>query len=242
MPDADVNLSSNQESLEKEEAPTGPGTSTGIAPPMPTEEGGDLKSYQKKENEDSLFLPDSSSSSPQPSRNPDLKGPPPPADVVQNGYIEQVLDQLIPSKTMNSAPTDDNIEDFVRLLKPNEAVVPYQDRQKAELLRQRITKLLADAGIEMPPLLFFKHCLKHTDSLIADGKLESRPTSPNFFLIGHTGPHTLEHCINQLRGENRAHTDKQRTENLLQEMHQRKAAATPPSGEAKKKLDKLLGR
>ena len=92
--------------------PTGLGDSTGIADPMPTEEeGGDLKSSQKQENDGSLFLPEpveepktspkgknaerlsprcetvsplsenSSNSSPQPSHNPDLKRSPPPASL-----------------------------------------------------------------------------------------------------------------------------------------------------------------
>ena len=114
---------------------------------------------------------------------------------------------------------------LVRLLKPNQAVIPYPDRQKAESLRTRITTRLADENIEMPPLLFFKHCLNRTDALIADGKLDVRPTSPNFFLIGHTGPQILEQTINQLRGENRAERDKARTNALLKEMKKRPLAS-----------------
>ena len=133
----------------------------------------------------------------QPSHNPDLKESSPHAgiDAVPNAHIAALVDTLTESKSMNSAPTDDNIEDFVRLLKPNEAVVSYPDRLKAESLRRQITKLLADEGIEMPPLLFFKHCLKHTDALIADGKLETRPTSPNFFLTGHRDPKPLNTAL-----------------------------------------------
>ena len=240
--------------LIQEEAPipTGPGTRAGIALTTPTEEGGDFKSSQKAKPADSSLSENSSSPKPQPasqqpkqaqpSQNPpghgtdDLKGSPPPAvpsDVVPNSQIGKLLDNLTASTSMNAAPTDDNIEDFVRLLKPDQAVISYPEVQKAVPLHQRITKLLADAAIEMPPLLFFKHCLKHTDALIADGKLDVRPTSPNFFMKGHTGPQALEHCINQLRGENRAHTDKQRTDKYLSELKSKRGTPMPPEIRAK---------
>ena len=224
--------------------PTGSSDSTGLEDP---EEGGDFKSSQKqKNNADSSLSENSSSPKPQPvsqqpkqaqpSQNPDLKVSPPPAvpsDVVPNSQIGKLLDNLTASTSMNAAPTDDNIEDFVRLLKPDQAVISYPEVQKAVPLHQRITKLLADAAIEMPPLLFFKHCLKHTDALIADGKLDARPTSPNFFMKGHTGPQVLEHTINQLRGENRAHTDKQRTDKYLSELKSKRGVPMPPELKAK---------
>ena len=199
------------------------------------------KNSQKKQDADSSLSENSSSPETQPAsqqpkqaqpfQNPDLKKSPPPAvpsDVVPNGYLASTIDRLAEKTRMNAAQTDESIEDFARLFKPDAVVVSELYIEPAQRLKEKLISALDAASLEMPPLLFLKHCLKHTEHLVAEGKLDTQPTSPNFFLTGRTGPGAIDYCINKLSGENRAHTDKERTDKLLSELKSKRGTPMPP--------------
>ena len=168
--------------------------------------------------------------------------PPPGNDVVPNKQIGEMLDSLASEKRMNAAPTDESLEDFITAFNPQSRIVStWKDMQMASALKSHLEGILSAASIEMPPLRFFKHCIQEMENRIADGRIQVRPVSLNFFINAITGKDIVGYCADKLKSQNQAVRSKKRTEALLQE--RRKWSESKAPGEipdaAKAILDKL---
>ena len=188
---------------------------------------------------------DPSSAPVQPKKSPpagddvDLKVCPPPAalDVVPNGYVEQAIDTLIPSKRMNAAPSVENLEDFMTAFDPDApAVSTWKHAEVASKLSRHLGELLASAGVSMPPLLFFKkHCVPRMEDLIREGTIQSRPQSLNFFLTAVTGKQLVSDCLSKLRSVDQSAASIERTNQEI-----RKVTRDAPSDEFKSQVAGML--
>ena len=164
-------------------------------------------------------------------------------DIVPNGQIGKIVDDLAKGMAMNAAATDESIEDFITVFKPQSGVVStWEDQQKASLLKESIEKKLNEASISMPPLLFFKHCMKEVDKRISSGEMRERPKHLTFFAKTPTGEDIIARCIANLRSEKKAVDSKVKTDTWLQDQQQRRDAPREMTAETKAKMDQLLGR
>ena len=94
----------------------------------------------------------------------------------------------------------------------------------------------------MPPILFFKYCLREMDNRLADGKIDTRPSSLNYFLNAATGKDIVVCALDNLKSERTAETTVQKTEAYMQGERDRSATERKIPAAAKAELDKILGR
>ena len=77
--------------------------------------------------------------------------------------------------------------------------------------------------------------------MVADGKIDVRPTSFNFFLNAKTGKEIVASCADKLRSENRAARSKEKTDAYLQNTRERSEGHREIPAETQAELDELLG-
>ena len=172
------------------------------------------------------------------------------SDVVPNGYIGQAIDQLMPGVQMNrdkdaSESSQGPLDEYILALNPDTPVIStWKYHDVAVRLQNRIETALEQANISIPPMRFFKeYCIKEMEHRIAQGELDTRPTSLNFFLSAHTGKAIVDLCLERLSLSNKAAINKEKTQAFLDE--QKAARQSRPReipAEAKAELDRLLGR
>ena len=166
---------------------------------------------------------------------------PPPSDIIPNRQIGEILDTL--SDETQSTRADDPLEAFMDIFKPPDGVIwSWKDAIPARKLKAQLEATLKANSIEMPIMLFFKHCMHELDNRIADGKLDGRPHSFNFFLNAATGQDIIAFCVSKLSHENRAQREIERTRTYLDEIKRGKQTKGGIPPEAKAQLDQLLGR
>ena len=160
-----------------------------------------------------------------------------PPDIAPTRQIGEAIDFMTNEKRVDAPRPDDSIEEIHRSFYPTAgAVINEQQIRASRQLKNRLESEIQKAGLQIPPLRFLRHCLKHCEHLVAEGKLDKLPTSPNFFLTGRLGPNALEYCANQLRSENAAKLQQAKTDKLLDELKNRK----PSSEEEKKKFSEMM--
>ena len=103
-------------------------------------------------------------------------------------------------------------------------------------LQGHLSGILSAASIEMPPLLFFKHCFRETNNRLASGGLTEKPKHPNFYRNTPPGKEIIELCVKKLGSENQATRDIERTKARNQALSERK----PPSESDKKLTSDLI--
>ena len=163
-------------------------------------------------------------------------------DFVPNHHIGEAIDALVESKRINAAPTEDNIEAFVSILNPlAPAVTPWKEAQAASALKGLIEGKLSAAGIEMPPLLFFKRCVQEMEHRIDDGKIAARPSNLNFFINAYTGKDIIEYCLDRLGRDNQANLMKAKTDARIQELKEQGKEPREMPAHIRAELDKILG-
>ena len=164
-------------------------------------------------------------------------------DIAPTRQIAEVLDTLKKGVDMNTADPDPDLEQMVRSLNPQSGVVVTgMDLQVASKLKEQLIEVLGSAAIKMSPMLFFKHCIQEMDNRVADGKIQVRPTSLNYFINAHTGKEIIADRVDKLGSENRAANNIEDTKSYLEDLRERSAAPVQMSDATKKELDKLLGR
>ena len=202
-----------------------------------TEKRGDSLIEEKQEID---VVPVSEAESVEPEEKASLEEKKEGADFVPTKQIAEVVDSLAKGMNMNVSDPDPDLEQMFRSLNPQSGVVVTGlDLQVASKLKEQLIGVLSSAAIEMPPMLFFKHCIQEMDNRVADGKIQVRPTSLNFFLNAHTGKEIVADRVEKLRSENQAANNIEKTNAYLQEQQERPRGM---SAETKKELDKLLGR
>ena len=202
-----------------------------------TEKRGDSLIEEKQEID---VVPVSEAESVEPEEKASLEEKKEGADFVPTKQIAEVVDSLAKGMNMNVSDPDPDLEQMFRSLNPQSGVVVTGlDLQVASKLKEQLIEVLGSAAIEMPPMLFFKHCIQEMDNRVADGKIQVRPTSLNFFLNAHTGKEIIADRVDKLRSENQAANNIEKTNAYLQEQQERPRGM---SAETKAELDKLLGR
>ena len=159
----------------------------------------------------------------------------------QIGNANDMVEKLTQAKSMNAPKKDESVESFV--LSFNDAFgyeTPVSIDEKlaraAAELQEHLSGMLSAASIEMPPLLFFKHCFRETNNRLASGSLTEKPKHPNFYRNTPPGKEIVELCVKKLGSENRATRDFERTKARNQALSERK----PPSESDKKLTSDLI--
>ena len=164
-------------------------------------------------------------------------------DVVPSKQIGEMLDSLTQSKGMDTSPTDDSVEAIITAFNPQSpAISNWKHAQVASVLKGHLEGVLRAASIDMPPILFFKHCLREMDNRLADGKIDTRPSSLNFFLTAATGKDIVVRALDNLKSERTAEKTVQKTDTYMQGERDRSATEREIPAAAKAKLDKWFGR
>ena len=244
-------LSNSIKSIKNKETPvsTGLGTRTGLEPTTPTveEKPGDSLIEEKQEATELIPAPEVETetvSEPEDEDKNSLTEKQEGSDIVHSRQVGEVLDSLTQAKSMNASQTNESIDAFITALNPQApAVSNFKHAEVAARLKGHLEGVLSAAHIDMPPLLFFKHCLRDMENRIADGKLDTRPSSLNFFLTASTGKDIVESALDNLKSERQAEKTVQKTDTYLQK--QRDWGATEEReipAAAKAELDRLLGR
>ena len=159
----------------------------------------------------------------------------------QIGDANDLIAELTQAKSMNASQPDDSVESFV--LSFNDAfgyetpvVMDLKLARAISELQGHLGGILSAASIEMPPLLFFKHCFRETNNRLASGDLTEKPKHPNFYRNTPSGKEIIELCVKKLGSENRATRDLERTKARNQALLERK----PPSESEKKLTSDLI--
>ena len=166
-------------------------------------------------------------------------------DVVPGKQIGEMLDSMTQSKGMGASPTDDSIEAIITAFNPQSpAISNWKHAQVASVLKGHLEGVLRAASIDMPPILFFKHCLREMENRLADGKIDTRPSSLNYFLNAATGKDIVVCALDNLKSERTAEKTVQKTDDYLQDMQEWKEANVEREipAAAKAELDRILGR
>ena len=146
-------------------------------------------------------------------------------DVVHSRQVGEVLDSMTQSKGMNASPTDDSVEAIITAFNPQSpAISNWKHAQVASVLKGHLEAVLRAASIDMPPILFFKHCLREMENRLADGKIDTRPSSLNYFLNAATGKDIVVRALDNLKSERTAEKTVQKTDDYLQDMQEWKEA------------------
>ena len=166
-------------------------------------------------------------------------------DVVPGKQIGEMLDSMTQSKGMGASPTDDSVEAIITAFNPQSpAISNWKHAQVASVLKGHLEGVLSAASIDMPPILFFKHCLREMENRLADGKIDTRPSSLNYFLNAATGKDIVVCALGNLKSERTAEKTVQKTDDYLQDMQEWKEANVEREipAAAKAELDRILGR
>ena len=164
-------------------------------------------------------------------------------DVVHSRQVGEVLDSMTQSKGMNASPTDDSVEAIITTFNPQSpAISNWKHAQVASVLKGHLEGVLRAASIDMPPILFFKHCLREMDNRLADGKIDTRPSSLNYFLNAATGKDIVVCALDNLKSERTAEKTVQKTDDYVQGVRDRIATEREIPPAAKAELDRILGR
>ena len=164
-------------------------------------------------------------------------------DVVPSKQIGEMLDSMTQSKGMGASPTDDSIEAIITAFNPQSpAISNWKHAQVASVLKGHLEGVLRAASIDMPPILFFKHCLREMDNRLADGKIDTRPSSLNYFLNAATGKDIVVCALDNLKSERTAEKTVQKTDDYVQGVRDRIATEREIPPAAKAELDRILGR
>ena len=169
-----------------------------------------------------------------------------PDDVVPNqhlGEVNDLVEKLTQSKNMNVSETDATIEDFITLFFPQPNVVSsLKHAESAAALKGHLEGRLSAAGIQMPPLLFFKKCLEDMDNRIADGKIDERPVSLNYFMKHSVGKDIVEYCLDLAGSENKASESLRKTDERLDRIKEgKKTGDREIPAESLAELRKMFG-
>ena len=164
-------------------------------------------------------------------------------DVVHSRQVEKVVDSLTQAKGMNASQTNESHDAFITALNPQSPIISnFQHAEIASKLKGHLEGVLSAASIDMPPILFFKHCLREMDNRLADGKIDTRPSSLNYFLNASTGKDIVVRALDNLKSERTAEKTVQKTDTYMQGERDRSATEREIPAAAKAKLDKWFGR
>ena len=163
------------------------------------------------------------------------------------GNANDMVEKLTQAKSMNASEKDDSVESFV--LSFNDAFgyetplsIDMKLARAVSELQGHLEGILSAASIDMPPLLFFKHCFRETNNRLASGGLTEKPKHPNFYRNTPPGKEIIELCVKKLGGENQATRDRERTDLRLNKIKEQSDETREMPAETKAALNKLFGR
>ena len=165
----------------------------------------------------------------------------------QIGKVNDLVESLTQGKGLGSQQTDERVEAFADIFNKafayeSDNITDWKVARAASELQGHLGGILSASSIDMPPLLFFRYCLKETHNRLADGSLTEKPRHLNYYREHPQGKEIVELCVKKLRTENQAERSKKQTAEWLQEQEERRANNKGMSTENKKALDDLLGR
>ena len=166
-------------------------------------------------------------------------------DTVPNRWLQSATDRLANEKSMNTAQTDRPasleayLQAFNEAFKPDAGGVIVNGKQHEDLqeLDRHLEKSIAQKGLEIPPLIFFKRCIEETQTRVANDTLKSPPISIRFYLDTPSGSAILSECLKQRQAGKTAADDIAKTKAYLDDL---KAKRKPSTEEEQAKIRSII--